>query len=40
MMLPRTTIPDQNGLERIMKAGIIMARRSPAGRKTPTRQHA
>ena len=33
-MLPSATIAVRNGLERSMKAGIIMARRSDAGRKT------
>ncbi len=33
-MLPSATIAVRNGLERNMKGGIIMARRSDAGRKT------
>jgi hypothetical protein len=35
MMAASTTIAIQDELERIMKGGIIMARRSYAGRKTP-----
>jgi N-acetylmuramate 1-kinase len=34
MIVPSDTITIQNGLERSMKGGIIMARRTPAGRKT------
>jgi aminoglycoside/choline kinase family phosphotransferase len=34
MMLPHDAITIQNGLERSMKGGIIMVRRSHAGRKT------
>jgi N-acetylmuramate 1-kinase len=35
MMLPNHAITIQNGLERSMKGGIIMARRTHAGRKPP-----
>ena len=34
MMLPNDAITIQNGVERSMKGGIIMARRGPADRKT------
>ncbi len=36
MMLPNEAMTIQNGLERSMKAGIIMVRRNHAGRKTLT----
>ena len=35
MMLPNEAMTIQNGLERSMKSGIIMVRRSHAGRKNP-----
>src|SRR5580704_55840 len=38
MMLPSVSKVIQNGLERSMKGGIIMAGRSDAGRKTPSSQ--